>query len=268
MVYLRAPDHDVASLCQWRSSERTYCSAQNITHFCTHIDPAFGSDRNEWIHAFRKLQEPANRFRVCEGKRSFRRSRKAGKKKRSRSGPTEQEMLPAKDERISLKNLTKPDYSMSAKSFFRDRQTDGRSRTSEDSTIIDAVPTPLLDQSCPESLSDELRDHEHASATRCNVQHWVDRKCLGAFCVTCTWFDTHRRGFRDRLSAVRLAPRGSRDALWGNSRISPSLVEQKEMGNESIPTLWAVLERHDDLQLAKTKTNKTFQPAKSDQIFV
>ena len=100
---------------------------------------------------------PANSFRACEGKRSFRRSRKAGKKKRSRSGPTEQEMLPAKDERISLKNLTKPDYSMSAKSFFRDRQTDGCSRTSEDSTIIDAVLTP------PQSLSDELRDRDSAA---------------------------------------------------------------------------------------------------------
>ena len=171
MVYVRAPDHDIASLCQSRSSERTYCSAQNITHFCAHIDPAFGSDRNEWIHAFRTLQEPANRFRVCEGKRSFRRSRKAGKKKRSRSGPTEQEMLPAKDERISLKNLTKLDYSMSAKSFFRDRQTDGRSRTSEDSTIIDAVLTPL--QSCSESLSDQLRDRDRESMQRvatCNTE--------------------------------------------------------------------------------------------------
>ena len=80
-------------------------------------------------------------------------------------------MLPAKDERISLKNLTKPDYSMSAKSFFRDRQTDGRSRTSEDSTIINAVLTPL--QSCPEaeSLSDEMRDHESMQrAATCNTE--------------------------------------------------------------------------------------------------
>ena len=78
-------------------------------------------------------------------------------------------MLPAKDERITLKNLTKPDYSMSAKSFFRDRQTDGRSRTAEDSTITDAVLTPL--QSCPESLSDELRDHESMQrVATCNTE--------------------------------------------------------------------------------------------------
>ena len=76
-------------------------------------------------------------------------------------------MLPAKDERISLKNLTKPDYSMSAKSFFRDRQTDGRSRTSEDSTIIDAVLTPL--QSCPESQAESLSDELRETTRACNA---------------------------------------------------------------------------------------------------
>ena len=126
MVYLRVPNHDAASLCQWRSSERTYCSAQNITHSCAQIDPAFGSNRNEWIHAFRTLQEPANRFRVCEGKRSFWRSRKAGKKERSQSGPTEQEMLPAKDERISLENLTKPDKLLNVCKILLSRLTNRR----------------------------------------------------------------------------------------------------------------------------------------------
>ena len=136
-----------------------------------YIDPAFGSDRNEWIHAFRTLQEPANRFRVCEGKRSFRRSRKAGKKKRSRSGPTEQEMLPAKDERISLKNLTKTRL-LNVCKILLSRSTNRRPlshfgrfhdhRCRPDSSSL---------QSCPESLSDELRDHESMQrVATCNTE--------------------------------------------------------------------------------------------------
>ena len=123
---------------------------------------------------------------------------------------------------------------MSAKSFFRDRQTDGRSRTSEDSTIIDAVLTPLHRlQSCSESLSDELRDRDRESMQRGNVQHWVDRKCLGAFCVTCTWFDTHRRGFRDRWSQLSDSHREAQDleVRFEATRGSPRrMFEQKEKG--------------------------------------
>ena len=269
MVYLRAPDHDVASLCQWRSSERTYCSAQNITHFCAHIDPAFGSDRNEWIHAFRTLQEPVNRFRVCEGKRSFRRSRKAGKKKRSRSGPTDQEMLPAKDERISLKNLTKPDYSMSAKSFFRDRQTDGRSCTSEDSTIVDAVLTPLhfspvLSHSATSCETTRARNAlQRATLSRPEVPRGILRH------LHVIWHASTRLSWSwSSLSCPTRTERLKRCALRQLEDLPVACLSKKKKGNENVPTLWAVLERHDDLQLAKTKTNKTFQPAKSDQIFV
>ena len=82
-------------------------------------------------------------------------------------------------------------------------------------------------------LVNELRNRER-------MQHW-DRKCLGAFCVTCTWFDAHGRCFRGRLSlcchgstetrvpkqhrglpGVRLERR-----IWGDSRISRRSVQQK-----------------------------------------
>ena len=157
----------------------------------------------------------------------------------------------------------------------RDRQTDGTAALSHFGRFHDHRCRP--DSSSWSVLfwvtqrrAARPRSREHA--TRCNVQHWVDRKCLGAFCVTCTWFDTHRRGFRefrDRLSAVPTrTERLKRCALRQLEDLPVACLSKKKKGNESVPTLWAVLERHDDLQLAKTKTNKTFQPAKSDQIFV
>ena len=145
-------------------------------------------------------------------------------------------MLPANDERISLKNLTKPDYSMSAKSFFRDRQTDGRSRTSEDSTIIDAVLTPL--QSYSESLSDELRDRDRESKQRvatCNTEQTGSasghsaslardlKRIDAAFVIVSQLSDSHREAQEVRFEATRGSPR--------------RMFEQKKKGNESVPTL-------------------------------
>ena len=90
-------------------------------------------------------------------------------------------------------------------------------------------------------LSHSATSCETAIARACNA---LQRATLSrpevprGICVTCTWFDTHRHGFRDRLSAVRLAPRGSRGALWGNSRISPSHVWAKRKRETRVFTLF------------------------------
>ena len=78
----------------------------------------------------------------------------------------------------------------------------------------------------------ESRSHWSTSqiASACR---WVDRKCPGALCVTCTWSDTHGRGFRasslctSETRAPWLGVLESRGALWGDSRISRRSVQQR-----------------------------------------
>ena len=111
------------------------------------------------------------------------------------------------------------------------------------------------------------------------MQHWVDRKCLGAFCVTCTWSDTHGRGFRDRLSQslsetvrnTRTVTRRARVERHTLRRLEdlPSLGSATtKMEKRAFRLFGSVLERQNDLQPAKTYNQRKIPAGKKRPNFV
>ena len=272
MVYLRAPDHDVASLCQWRSSERTYCSAQNNTRFAFTSTQRLAPTGMSGSMPFEHCKSPLIVFESPKVSEVF--DVRGKQERRREAGPV----------RLSKKcYLQKTNASPSRTwqnpttqclqnpSFAIDKLTAALSlRKIPRSSMPSCFPL----QSCPESEAQRraARPREHATLQRATLSRpEVPRGILHHLHVI---WHAYRRGFRDRLSLTQSlscptrTERLKRCALRQLEDLPVACFSKKKEGNESVPTLWAVLERHDDLQLAKTKTNKIFQPAKSDQIFV